>query len=153
MLAGPADFVAEARVWQHRHGGRPFTIAPYALSAMRGFERNLPNMRAFHDRAVAIARALQRIDGVDVVPDPPQTNTFHVFLRGERETLEARAHAYARERGTFVFGKLAPTVVPSVQKWEFAVGDATMALVVDDVVEAVAAVMRSEAAVATADVE
>jgi threonine aldolase len=137
MLAGDAAFVAEARAWQHRHGGRLVTIAPLALSALRGFETNLPKMRAYRERAIAIAARLATIDGVDVVPGPPHTNTFHVFLRGDREALEARAHAYAREHGTFVFARLAPTAVPALQKWEFVVGDATMALSVDDIGRAV----------------
>jgi threonine aldolase len=141
VLAGDADFVAEARAWQHRHGGRLVTIAPFALSAAHGFATNLPKMRAYRDRAVEIAEHLAKIDGVDVVPAPPQTNTFHVFLRGERETLEDRAHVYASERGTFVFARLAPTVNPSMQKWEYVVGDATMALVPDDVLDAVRYVM------------
>jgi len=148
VLAGPADFIAEARVWQHRHGGRPVTIAPYALSAERGFERNLPKMRAFWERAIAIAAAFDGIEGVDVVPNPPQTNTFHVFLRGERAALEARALDFARERGTFVFGRLAPTVVDAVQKWEFVVGDATMALTVEEIAGAVRAVVAGEPVVA-----
>ncbi len=141
MLAGDADFIAEARVWQHRHGGRPITIAPYAISAERGFERNFPKMRAYRDRAVAIAAALEAQGGIDVVPSPPQTNTFHLFVRGAKDDLEARAHAYAARTGTFVFGRLAPTVVPQVQKWEFVVGDATMALDVDTIVDAVRATL------------
>ena len=132
VLAGDSDFIAEARVWQHRHGGRLVTIAPLALSAQLGFERNLPKMAAYRTRAREIAERLSRLDGVEIVPEPPHTNTFHVFLRGDRDALEASAHAYARENGTFVFARLAPTVVPSMQKWEFVVGDATLAL---DVVE------------------
>ena len=128
VLAGDAGFVAEARVWQHRHGGRLVTIAPLALSAERGFERNLPNMGAYRDRAVAIAERFAAIDGIDVVPAPPQTNTFHVFLRGDRDELESRAHAYARDTGTFVFARLAPTVNPAMWKWEFVAGDATLEL-------------------------
>jgi threonine aldolase len=146
MLAGDAGFIAEARAWQHRHGGRLVTIAPLALSAMRGFETNLPKMHAYRERAIAIAARLATIDGVDVVPDPPHTNTFHVFLRGDREALEARAHAYARDHGTFVFARLAPTVVPALQKWEFVVGDATTALSIDDVERAVRDVVGSDVA-------
>ncbi len=148
MLAGDADFIAEARVWQHRHGGRPITIAPYAISAERGFERNLPKMAAYRDRAVAIAHALHTIDGVDVVPNPPQTNTFHVFLRGDAGELEARAHAYAAAESTFVFARLAPTVVTHVHKWEFVVGDATMALDIEEIVRAVRATIGLDVPVA-----
>jgi threonine aldolase len=143
MLAGDADFIAEARLWQHRHGGRLVTIAPLALSAQLGYERNLPKMAAYRERARLIAGRLARLDGVDIVPDPPHTNTFHIFLRGERVTLEASAHAYAREHGTFVFARLAPTVVPTLQKWEYVVGDATLALDVDDVEQAVRTVLAS----------
>ncbi len=143
VLAGDADFIAEARIWQHRHGGRLVTIAPLALSAQLGFERNLPKMAAYRTRARAIAERLARLDGVEIVPDPPHTNTFHVFLRGDLAALEASAHAHAREHGTFVFARLAPTVVHSVQKWEFVVGDATLELEPDDVENAVRSVLAA----------
>jgi threonine aldolase len=142
-LAGDDDVVAEARAWQHRHGGRLVTIAPFALSAERGFAENLPKMHAYRDRAIEIAARLQTIASVDVVPSPPQTNTFHVFLRGDKDALEGRAHAYARETGTFVFARLGPTVNPRLHKWEFVVGDATMALAVDDAERAVRAVVAA----------
>ncbi|MGH7728814.1 MAG: threonine aldolase family protein [Vulcanimicrobiaceae bacterium] len=148
MLAGDEAFVREARVWQHRHGGRPVTIAPYALSAQRAFERNVGKMRGYWERAQAIARALAELEGVAIVPNPPQTNTFHVMLRGERDALEARAHAYARERGTFVFARLAPTVVPEVHRWEFVVGEATMELEVAEIVAAIRNVLAGMAALA-----
>jgi len=137
VLAGERDFIDEARVWQHRQGGRLVTIAPLALSAQFAFERNLPKMAAYRIRAREIASALRALDGVEIMPDPPHTNTFHIFLRGSREGLEARAHAYAREHGTFVFARLAATILPLQQKWEFVVGDAAMALTVEDVVTAI----------------
>ncbi len=143
-LAGDDDFIAEARVWQHRQGGRLVTIAPLALSAQLAFERNLPKMAAYRLRAREIASALQELDGIETLPNPPHTNTFHIFLRGDREALEGRAHAYARENGTFVFARLAPTTVPLQQKWEYVVGDATMALSVKDVITAVRDVAAAE---------
>jgi threonine aldolase len=142
MLAGDADFVAQARTWQHRHGGRLVTIAPLALSARRGFARNLPKMRTYYERAVAIVAALGDVAGIDVVPNPPQTNTFHIFLRGDKNEIEERAHAYSLEHNTFVFARLAPTPNPALHKWEFVVADATLALTVPEVVEAVRAVME-----------
>ena len=142
ILAGDADFIASARTWQHRHGGRLVTIAPLALSAQRGFERNLPKMRSYYERAVEIAAALEGIAGIDIVPNPPQTNTFHLFLRGDKDELEARAHAYARERGTFVFARLAPTQNPAVHKWEFVVAEATLDITVPEIVDAVGALME-----------
>jgi threonine aldolase len=141
VLAGDADFIAEARVWQHRHGGRLVKIAPLAVSAQAAFEQNLPKMQTYYERATRIAAALDAIAGVDIVPNPPQTNTFHVFVRGDRDELETRAQTYARDTGTFVFARLAPTALPIVQKWEFVVGDATLALTDAQIVEAVRAVV------------
>ncbi len=137
VLASDAATIAEARVWQHRHGGRLVAIYPLLLSAQLGFEQNLSKMAAYRLRAIEIAARLAKIDGLDIVPNPPQTNMFHVFIRGEREQLEERASEYARRTGTFVFGRLAPTVQPDRQKWEFVVGDATMALPVDEVLRAI----------------
>lgn len=124
-LAGDAEFIAEARVWQHRHGGRLVSLFPLVLSAQRGFERYLPRMSAYRERARAIARRLGALERVDLVPDPPHTNTFHLFIRGDRDELEARAHAIARERGVWIFARLVPTVSPRLWKWEFVVGEST----------------------------
>jgi len=133
-LAGDTEFIAEARVWQHRHGGRLVSLYPLALSAQRGFERQLPKMAAWRERARKIAPLLDELRGVIVVPNPPHTNTFHLFIHGEAQELEARAHAIAKERGIWVFARLAPTVMPVVWKWEFVVGDATAEVSDDEIV-------------------
>jgi threonine aldolase len=144
VLAADAATVAQARVWQHRHGGRLVALYPLLLSAQLGFERNVPKMAAYRARAIEIAAALAEIPGIDVVPEPPQTNMFHVFLRGERDELEARAHAYARDSGTFVFARLAATVQPDVWKWEFVVGDATSEFAVEEIARTVRAIAAGE---------
>lgn len=140
VLVGDCDFIAEARVWQQRHGGCLASLGLLALAAERGFDRHVGKMAAYRDRAREISDAFAKIEGL--VPNVPQTSTFHVFMRGDRERLESLAHAYARDTGTFVFGRLAATVVPGIQKWEFVVGEATMALEVDEIVDAVRAVME-----------
>jgi threonine aldolase len=140
-LAGSPEFIARARVWQHRHGGRLVTIAPYALSARMAFEANLRKMPAYWEKAKHVARALDALDAVTIVPDPPHTNMFWIALHGDRDTLEARAHDFAREHGTFVFGRLAPTIAADRHTWEFVVGDATMAMETGDIVAAIRAVL------------
>ena len=139
VLVGDVDFIAEARVWQERHGGTFPSLPLLALAAECNFDRHIGKMAAYRDRARELSDAFAKIDGV--VPNAPQTSTFHVFLRGDRERLEARAQAFARETGTWVFGRLGATVVPGIQRWEFVVGEATMALQVDDIVDAVRSIM------------
>jgi hypothetical protein len=92
----------------------------------------LPKMRAYRDRAVAIAAALVAA-GFEVVPDPPHTNMMHVFLRGDAERLSAAALSIAREEGLWLFGALQPTTLPTLHKLELTVGDATMDLPVGEI--------------------
>lgn len=132
-LAGDAATIAEARIWQHRHGGRLISIYPLALSVERGLDLRLERMARYRDAALRIADALRPIDGIRLLPDPPQTNTFHVLLPGERETLEARAIAIARERGVALARRFAPAGVPGFVKWEFVAGDATLEFEPDEV--------------------
>jgi len=75
---------------------------------------------------------------------PPQTNHFHVYLDGDAGDLQRRADAYARETGTFVFARLAPTTLPDKQRWEFVALDATLALDLDEIVRAARAVVGSQ---------
>ena len=127
-LAGPADVIAEARVWQHRQGGRLFQLFPYVLSARHGLELRLGRMADYHRRAVEIAADLAGFPQITVVPDPPQTNMMHLYLRGDRDRLLTAAVEIAEETGIGVLRALAPTPLLGYQKWEFTVGDATLAL-------------------------
>ncbi len=127
-LAGPAEFIAEARLWQHRHGGRLIRAYPYVVSAQVALDQRLDRMAAYYDNAGAIATALRDIPGVEIVPDPPQTNMLHIYLRADRERLLESAIAIAAETGTFITSRLGDSPLPAWQKLELTVGDATLDL-------------------------
>ena len=84
MLAGPAEFVAEARIWRVRHGGRMFRIAPYLEAAEQGLDEVLPQMPAMVAQAKELGAAVAE-QGAQVIPDPPQAAMFHAVL-GDRRT-------------------------------------------------------------------
>jgi threonine aldolase len=127
-LAGPADAMAEARVWQRRHGGNLIHLFPFVLSARLNLRRRLERFPAYHQRAASIARTLAAVPGIAVKPDPPQTRMMHVYLHGERSLLEAAALEMARAERVALFQKLRPTDVPGWSMFELAVGDAAAAL-------------------------
>src|SRR5262245_30209291 len=83
-LAADAETIAEARVWLRRHGGNLVTMHPYVASAELALDERLDRMPAYAAHARALAAALSTVDGLEVVPDPPQTPMFHLLLRGER---------------------------------------------------------------------
>jgi threonine aldolase len=114
MLLGSADFVAEARVWQKRHGGGLRTQGPFVASAQLGLRRALPHIDRWVERAGEIAAVLSQFDGITVDPNPPHVNFFRLFIRGDHEALTRRHMELARETGVFVCHWLRPSAVPGV---------------------------------------
>ncbi|MEO8954269.1 MAG: beta-eliminating lyase-related protein [Ktedonobacteraceae bacterium] len=127
-LAGPADVIAEARTWQRRHGGNLIHLYPYVLSAHKWLDKRLERMATYYTKAKDIAAILSATPGIEIVPNPPHTNMMHVFLRGEREKLQANALDISEETGIWLFQGLTPTIIPTYQKFELVVGDATLDL-------------------------
>ena len=133
ILAAPTDVIAESRVWQRRHGGNLIHLYPYVLSAQQGLRKRLGRMEVYHAKAKEIASALTAFPQIKVVPNPPQTNMMHVFIKGEREVLETAVLAVARETGVWLCSWFAPTALPQYQKFELVVGEATLDLSAEEV--------------------
>jgi threonine aldolase len=127
-LSGPAGFIDEARVWRRRHGGTLVHLYPYVIAARAAMAERLERMAKYHEKAVAIAGRLSSIEGVDIVPNPPQSNMMHIYLPGEKDRLEAAALDIAREQGLWLFRALSPCSLPSRWKLEVSVGDAALDL-------------------------
>lgn len=137
VLVGPADLVAQARRWQQRHGGTLFTLLPFAVSARRGLADRLPLMPAYVARAGELAEGLATLDGVRVLPLPPQTNSFRLFAEAPAEALEeATLHVMEADRVALARGWRRADV-PGWAMAEVVAGDATLAWPVADQVDAV----------------
>lgn len=135
VLAGPEDFIAQARVWRHRHGGTLWNLSPFAASAQRGLDELLPQMPRFLDHARAVAGALRELPGLTIVPDPPQTPLFHILVRADVQTVRERATRIAMERRVWLFDTLAPTVVPDVSKVELSIGEPALEISPEEAAE------------------
>ena len=127
-LAADGDTIAEARVWQRRHGGSVVTQHPSVVAAELAMDDRLGRMAVYFRHARAIGKALTEVDGLEVVPDPPQTPLFHLHLRGDRDRLADAALSVAEERKVFLFADPSPTSSPSWQRHEVHVGDSSLAL-------------------------
>lgn len=131
-LAGPADVIATARLWQKRHGGTLVQQYPYVLAARHGLRTRLDRMGDYWARAREVAAALVAIPGIAIVPSPPQTRMFHAYLSGTPALLRAAALDVAAETGIWTFA-VANTPLPGVGKVEFTAGDATLAVPTDEI--------------------
>jgi threonine aldolase len=125
-LAGPEDFIAEARAWRKRHGGTLFGMWPNAAAALSALRQRLPLMARYHEHAKAIARALREVRGVEVLPDPPHTNMMRLLLRVDAKRLAANACRIAREQGIYTFKWSSPGQSAAIRMVELSVGDASL---------------------------
>jgi threonine aldolase len=137
-LAGPEDVVAEVREWRRRLGGTLFGLWPGAASALTCLRTRLPLMPDYLERTREIAGAVRDLPGVTVVPDPPQAPMLHLLLRTGADEFGSAVRTLA-EGGLWTWQRAMPTGDPGVQRVELAVGDATMALSLDEIRTAVAA--------------
>jgi threonine aldolase len=116
------------REWRQRMGGRLFGLWPNAASALTCLRRRLPLMPGYLEHARAIAAALAGLDGVRVVPDPPQVPMMHLLLATTQDRYAEAARALATRQRIWAPPKAAPTVDPATQRLELSVGDATSEL-------------------------
>ena len=123
-LAGPEDFIAEARVWIRRHGGNLIRLFPYVVSARTAMRDRLDRFPRYYRRARSLGAALASVPGVRVKPDPPQSNMMHVYLEGDADRLRQVAVEIARERGVLLFGWLEQAELPGYATFELNIGDA-----------------------------
>jgi threonine aldolase len=135
MLLGPADFIKDARIWQRRHGGNPYTLHPYAVSSKISFDKRRDRFPEYWRRAKSMARALAPLGAVQVRPAEPQTPMMHVLLGGTIEMLSAKRDQIAL-RDRFWLGGILGSEAPGSALLEIAIGDAALSLTDDEVVAA-----------------
>jgi threonine aldolase len=138
-VAGPADVIAEARLWRHRAGGRILRSYPYLLSSLKALDDNLGHMAALHERAVALARALAGIPGLRVTPDPPHTNAMLVTVPGDPGEAEAAALDVAAATGTWLFDRILDCPIAGMVSFEMTMRVTTMAVDLGAIRDAIAA--------------
>lgn len=119
-LAGEPDFIAEVRVWLHRHGAHPWTDYPYALAALSGLRRHLPRMREYHERAVELARALS---DAGFRTTTPQTNAFQLELPIPPEAAVAASERIAETSGVWLLDRILPGPAEGTALVEIQIGD------------------------------
>ncbi len=103
MLAGPADFIDEARIWMRRQGGNLVVMAPNAISAKIGLDLHVHRIPDYVAKAAEIASILQEFPGVVVEPKAPPTNMMHVYLPTSAERALDACGQIAEQEKTLLF--------------------------------------------------
>jgi threonine aldolase len=150
-LAGPADLIAEARIWQRRLGGNLVRLFPYVLSARTALAERLGRIGAYVAHAQAVAAALAALPELTILPQPPQPNMFHLLLRGDKPTLERALLEVAAETGVWLFHPLRPCQLPGHWMAEWVVGDASLDIAPDATAELLHTALRGAARLGAAE--
>ncbi len=140
-LAGPPDFIADAKAWRHRYGGHIYHQFPTILAALRGLDTELPRLARYVDHAKIVAAALADTLGTAfgwfrLHPDPPQTHQFALWLPFAADTLGDACLRMEEETRTSLFGRWADTELPGVAKTEVTVAAPALDWTAGDVAEA-----------------
>ncbi|WP_328969182.1 threonine aldolase family protein [Streptomyces sp. NBC_00239] len=142
-LAGPAELVAEARVWRHRYGGQVFRQFPAALSALIGLERELPLLPSYVAHARVVAQGLREgfeaagVPWFRVHPEAPHTHQFQVWLPYPADALTEAGVRQAEEDGVALFRRWFEDGPPGVAVTEVTVTAEALEWTAADVREAV----------------
>jgi len=124
-LLGPADFIAESRLWRRRQGGTVYHLTAEAVSALVGIKDQLPVIAEMVAWARAFAAELPSL--ITVQPGVPHTNQFLVYAAGDADVVNERLLALIEERQIgFPAWSAAPE--PGRISTEFAVSRAALKL-------------------------
>lgn len=137
MLLGPEDFIAEAATWQRRQGGTLYSNLTHIVSAKMRLAPALSRMPLFHARAKTVAKLWSARPEVSVLPDPPQTNMFHIHIQGDAEDLLCARDRVARDTGIWLFGGLRQ--IGATANTELSMGEAVLTLEDREVAAAISA--------------
>ena len=127
-VAAEADVIEQVREWRQRMGGTLVALWPNAASALTCLRDRLPKMRDYLAHARELATAVTGIDGVRLVPDPPQTPMFHLIFDTTAERFDETVRSLAASKKTWTWGRARAAGPGGGQLVELAVGDATLAV-------------------------
>jgi len=139
-LAGPADFVDEARRWRTRMGGTIFRMTPEAVGGLVGLRDRLPLMGECVAWARALAAALP--DSITTQPGVPHTNTFLLYAAGEVDVVNERLLEFVLEHRLMLTHPWRPGGEPGRVVCELAIGDAALHLDPETIADHIGELLR-----------
>ncbi|MEQ4537637.1 MAG: beta-eliminating lyase-related protein [Billgrantia sp.] len=137
-LLGPADFIAEARIWQHRLGQKLYRQFPYALAALQGLELMLPRVPALFERACLLAERIAEVEGVvRVNPQKPCTPSFQVIFEASAEEMLKARDLVAEARGIWLFDLPLSSPYQGLTLFEVHIGTSALGMTPDVIIDAI----------------
>jgi threonine aldolase len=103
VLAGPADFIARARLYKHMFGGAMRQAGIVAAGCLHALDHHVERLAQDHENARRLARGLSKIPGIRVLTPEPETNMVFFEIPGLALDVPAFT-AEAKRRGVSLVG-------------------------------------------------
>ncbi|MFT4649644.1 MAG: threonine aldolase [Planctomycetota bacterium] len=132
MLMGSEAFIDQSRTWQRRMGGNLFSLLPNVASAASRLDEKLGRFSEYRRHTLELAAALSPIEGVTLLPDPPQTSMLHLVLDLGPEEAQIARDRVAKETGLWLFGGVRGIAESGRCRLELTVGEATLKIAPQD---------------------
>ena len=95
MLLGSEEFIRDARLWQHRFGGRIFHTFPLAIAAEKALNDQISTFQKRADKmrevVHAMTKAQEEFVQAKLKEEPPQRNVLEKIRAKERAAEQAQA--------------------------------------------------------------
>ena len=125
VVAGEQDFLTSLAPWKTRHGANLYTAYPYAVSALIGLDRYLPDQPKYVERARSLAPLVAAIPAFRVYPVPPHVNSFAIVMPGRPAQLAEQNRAFAKDTGVWLFNAFFEGPLPGTSIAEIVIGDSS----------------------------
>jgi threonine aldolase len=135
-LAGTAELASYARAWRHRYGGDVFQQWPAALTALAGLDRELPRIPDYVRHARTVGAALATLPAARVLPEPPHTHRFRLWLPHGAQALNDAALGMAEEEKVWFAAGWRDSEVPGIAMTEITVAGPALEWTAEEVIEA-----------------
>lgn len=133
-VAGKAEIINEVSLWRTRHGGRPYMMWPYAASALSVVKTRPKDMAIYYRRAVALAKKLRSIDGIEVLPDEVRSPMMHLRFRATAAEMDSRVRRIASKEKIMTLPGIFVSESSQLQRYEFQIGRASMEFTLTEMV-------------------
>jgi threonine aldolase len=114
VLAGPADFIDEGRLWKHRLGGAMRQAGIIAAAGIYAFENNVERMAEDHENANVLAEGIGNVPGIELLRTPIETNIVIFSVANTGMSATEFAKVMREEHGVAMSPYVDPLTVRAV---------------------------------------
>lgn len=141
MLIGTAEFIEQAKVWRTRLGGFSPGSWPLIVDTLRVIDHKLEQMPKYVEKAISMAESIAELD-VEIFPDRPHINMFHLKLPFTKSAIEAARETVAKKQGVWLSDRIWDWNAPDYYTMEFVVGEHALNLDSDRFHQAISALLK-----------